>query len=70
MPTTPAQQRATAKYKKNTYDRMETLLPKGQKTDLQSHAAAMGESLNGFVNRAIKEALERDRARASDGKGL
>ena len=62
MPTTLAQQRATAKYKKSAYDRMETLLPKGQKPELQAHAAEMGESLNGFVNRAIKAQMERDRA--------
>ena len=60
MPATKAQQKATAKYKKNNYDRMETLLPKGKKNDLQTHAAVMGESLNGFVNRAIDETVERD----------
>jgi hypothetical protein len=34
-----AQQKATAKYKKNNYDRMEILLTKGRKTKIQIHAA-------------------------------
>ena len=55
-----AQQRATAKYKKVNYDRTELLLPKGKKAALQEHATGMGESLNGFVNRAIDETVERD----------
>ena len=45
---------------KNNYDRIELKVPKGKKADLQSHAAKKGESLNGFVNRAIDEAVERD----------
>lgn len=27
---------------------------------LQAHAAAQGESVNGFINRAISETMERD----------
>ena len=59
MPVSKAQQAATAKYKKSNYDRMETLMPKGRKADLQAHAAGRGESLNGFVNRAIDETVMR-----------
>ena len=47
-------------YISRTYDRVNLTLPKGKKESLQSHAAARGESLNGFVNRAIDEAIERD----------
>ena len=61
MPTTKAQQKATAKYKEKVYDRMEILLPKGKKAELQAHAADCGESLNGFVNRAVDETVERDK---------
>ena len=60
MPYTKAQMRATQKYNDKTYDRIEFKISKGQKPNLQAHAAAMGESLNGFVNRAIRETLERD----------
>ena len=63
MPISDAQKKATAKYVKNNYDRHVLTMPKGKKTTLQSHAAAQGESLNGFVNRAIDEAVERDNAK-------
>ena len=37
---------------------------------VQAHAEARGESVNGFVNRAISEAMERDNAApvASEGQ--
>ena len=66
-PVSKAQQQATAKYKKSNYDRMEILLEKGRKTELQEHAAAQGESLNGFVNRAIDNQLEQDGSTDADG---
>ena len=62
MAISDAQKRATMKYMKNNYDRIELKVPKGKKTDLQAHAQSKGESLNGFVNRAIDEAVERDNA--------
>ena len=62
IPTTKASQRAVNKYMKNNYDRISLVLPKGRKAELQAHAAQREESLNGFVNRAINEAVERDNA--------
>ena len=59
-PTSEAQKRATMKYMKNNYDRIELKVPKGQKEDLKAHAKQRNESLNGFIKRAIAEALERD----------
>ena len=59
-PVSKAQQKASAKYKKSNYDRMEILLEKGRKADLQEHAQQRGESLNGFVNRAIDNQVEQD----------
>ena len=41
---------------------MNLTLPKGQKNEIQAHAAVQGESVNAFINRAISEAMERDRA--------
>ena len=58
--TTKAQQKAVQKYKKTNYDRFELLTPKGNKDKIKAHAAKQGESLNGFVNRAISETMERD----------
>lgn len=60
MPISKAQQRATAKYRKENYDQLKVEVKKGKKEELQAHAKLKGESLNGFVNRAIDEAVERD----------
>ena len=53
MPASKAQQKATAKYVRQNYDRIEVKVPKGDKEVLQAHAQAQGESLNKFINRAI-----------------
>ena len=45
------------------YDRINLTVPKGQKDLIQAHAEAQGESTNGFINRAISETMERDKAK-------
>ena len=60
MATTKAQQRATNKYQRAHYDRINLLVPKGQRDAFRAHAQESGESLNGFIMRAIREAIERD----------
>ena len=60
MPASKAQQRATNNYMKANYDRVNLTLPKGRKAELQAHAAQRGESLNGFIGRAIDEQIKRD----------
>jgi len=55
-----AQKRANRKYNEKAYDRIELKVTKGKKADLQTYAKKKGESLNGFVNRAIDETIERD----------
>ena len=69
MAVSKKQQASVNKYIRENYDRMETLLPKGRKADLQLHAAERGESLNGFVNRAIDETVERDRNNRPEKSG-
>lgn len=49
------------RYNAKTYDTILTRLPKGQKVRIQAHAAEQGESVNGFVSRAIAETMERDK---------
>lgn len=56
-----AQRRAVAKYNAANYERVELRLEKGKKDIVKAHAEIRGESLNGFINRAIDESLERDR---------
>lgn len=60
MPVSKAQQRAVNKYMAANYDRINLTVPKGKKETIQAHAAAQGESVNGFINRAIDEVMERD----------
>ena len=56
-----AQRRATDKYLEK-FDEMRVRVPVGQKSLYKAHAEAQGESLNGFINRAIAETMERDNA--------
>lgn len=62
MPASKAQQKAVAKYMKNNYDEIKIKVPKGEKDKIKSHADNKGESLNGFIKRAIDETMERDAA--------
>ncbi len=54
-----AQRKATNKYLEK-FDEIRTRVPKGRKEIIQAHAEAQGESVNGFINRAIDETMERD----------
>lgn len=60
MAVSKAQQKAVNKYVKENYDRVNVNMPKGQKDTVKAHAETRGESLNGFINRAINETMERD----------
>ena len=62
-PASKAQQKAVNKYMKQNYDRINLMLPKGKKAVIQDYAAAHGESVNGFINRALDEAMARDEAK-------
>ena len=60
-PVSKAHQKATAKYMKENYDEFKVRSPKGKKKQVQEHALSTGESVNAFINRAINEAMERDK---------
>ena len=62
MPASKAQQKAVAKYMKNNYDEIKIRIAKGEKEIIKAHAERQGESVNGFIKRAINEAMERDTA--------
>lgn len=55
-----AQQKAVHKYVKNNYDRIELTVPKGRKAEIKAHTDAHKEIVNGFINRAIDETMEKD----------
>ena len=42
------------------YDRISLMVPKGDKEIIKAHAEARGEKTNSFINRAIRETMERD----------
>lgn len=73
MAVSKAQQRATNKYISKAYDRINLTVPKGKRDTIQAYAAAQGESVNGFINRAIDHEMERDGleqpTEAADGRG-
>lgn len=56
-----AQTRASNKYAAKAYDRIALQVKKGRRDELRMHAEQRGESLNGFINRAIENQIEQDR---------
>lgn len=57
-----ARTRASNKWNAKAYDSLRIVVKKGRKDEIQAHAAAQGESINGFVNRAIETVMEQDKA--------
>lgn len=64
MAISESQRKAVAKYNAKSYDEIKVRVSKGNKDIIKAHAEGKGESLNGFVNRAIDEAMERDKQEA------
>lgn len=58
-PISEARKRANDNYIKSL-DEIKVRVPKGKKDEIKAHAENKGESLNGFVNRAIDETIKRD----------
>lgn len=56
-----AQTRASNKYAAKAYDRIALQVKKGEKDKIRAHAEQQGESLNGFINRAIETTMRLDR---------
>ena len=54
------QTRAKNKYNAKAYDSIAQQVKKGRKDIIRAHAEQNGESINGFVNRAIGEAMQRE----------
>ena len=59
------------RYEDKAYDKVLVRFPKGKKDIIKTHAEAHSESVNGFINRAIDEAIERDESApaVSEGQG-
>ena len=74
MAVSKANQRAVNKYKKNNYDRIEITVPKGRREVFQTHAAAVGQSVNAYINAAIDEKMAQEAVesptRTADGRAV
>lgn len=49
------------RYNNKAYDRINFVIPKGQREIIQQHAESMGESTNAFILRAVMAAIAHDR---------
>lgn len=54
MPVSKAQIKATNKYNAIAYDRLNIVVPKGRKQEIESHAKEKGETVNGLVNALLR----------------
>lgn len=48
------------RYNAKVYDEIKVRVSKGDKDKIKTHAESRGESLNGFINRAIDETIRKD----------
>ena len=62
MSISEARRRANDKWREK-FELIQFRVPKGKKQVLQEHAAQRGESLNGFLNRVVDQALSADDAK-------
>lgn len=67
MAVSKAQQQATNKWIAKAYDRINLTVPKGKREEIREYAEANGESVNGFINRAIGEAMGENSAQKPAG---
>ena len=57
MTVSKKQQANVNRYIAKSYDRINLTVPKGKKERILSFAQSVGESVNGFINRAIDDAM-------------
>jgi len=55
-----SQKKAVAKYNTKAYDELKIRVPKGKKQDIEDVAKAQGESINGYVKKALKSQIKAD----------
>ena len=56
-PASKAQQKAQNRWIASAYDRINLTVEKGRKDIIKAFADAQGESVNGFINRAVNAAM-------------
>ena len=60
MAYSDAQKEATARYNKKAYDRIDIVVPKGQRQIIKDFDARQGKSLNRFICDAIEYQMNRE----------
>lgn len=60
MALSESRKRANAKYNAKAYETILFRVKAGQKAEIQAHAEKFGESMNGFLTRAVDETIGRD----------
>ncbi len=65
---TEARKEGNRRWDATNLDRISLALPKGDKERIKAHAVERGESVNGFIKRAIDEAMERDQTTVKDNQ--
>lgn len=60
VPVSKKQQACVNRYVKEKYDRINVTMAKGRKEILRQAAEKYGLSINGYINLAIAEKLEKD----------
>lgn len=60
---TEAKKEGNKRWDAKNLDRLSIALPKGSKEAIKTHAESKGESINGFIKRAIEETMEREKGR-------
>lgn len=64
MAKSEAQKRASAKYNKKAYEQINFTVRRDAEINgdyIRAYATGRGESMNGFLKRAVAETIERDR---------
>lgn len=64
MPLSEAKKRANKKWNdenmKERYDRIQLVVPKGEKETIQGAAQMQGQSVNAYIYEAVKQRMERE----------
>lgn len=60
MAPSEARKRANQKWQTEKVDDLRIRVPKGYREIIRAHAATQDETINSFVFRAVREAMERD----------
>lgn len=59
-PLSEARKKANKKWDAENLEQLQVKMKKGMKSIYKAHAEKMGETMNAFANRALKETMERD----------